>query len=208
MAFAYDTAPIGNPPSAIRYQPTMNNLFTGKLTRLVAADPEKLGELVAKWSRDSEFYQLFDSDPTLPRNAKRAQEHFRERAEKDRPGNFPFIVQRLEDERLIGEGGLFDAFSPHRNAWLAIGIGERELWGKGYGTDAVNILLRFAFQELNLHRVNLGTFEYNARAIRAYEKIGFAHEGAFRDALKRDGKRWGVVAMGILRTEWEAKQNG
>ncbi len=186
----------------------MNNLFTGKLTRLVAADPEKLGELVAKWSRDSEFYQLFDSDPTLPRNAKRAQEHFRERAEKDRGGNFHFLVQSLQDERIIGEGGLFDAFSPHHNAWLAIGIGERELWGKGYGTDAVNILLRFAFQELNLHRVNLGTFEYNARAIRAYEKIGFVHEGKWRQSMRRDGKRWDNYFMAILRRDWEAKQNG
>lgn len=186
----------------------MNNLFTGKLTRLIAEDPDKMGEVIAKWARDSEFYQLFDSDPTLPRNAKRATERMREHAEKNRPGSFPFDVVRLEDERTIGEGGLFDAFSQHRNAWLAIGIGERELWGKGYGTDAVNILLRFAFQELNLHRVNLATFEYNARAIHAYEKIGFVHEGKIRKAMKRDGRRWDMIAMGILREEWEAKQNG
>ena len=185
----------------------MNNLFTGKLTRLIAEDPDKMGEVIERWSRDSEFYQLFDSDPTLPRNAKRATERMREHAEKNRPGNFPFDVVRLEDERIIGEGGLFDAFSPHRNAWLAIGIGERELWGKGYGTDAVHILLRFAFQELNLHRVNLGTFEYNERAIRAYERIGFAHEGKLRGAMKRDGRRWDMITMGILRAEWEAKQN-
>lgn len=185
----------------------MSDLFTGKRTRLVAFDPDKMGELAARWSRDSEFYQLFDSDPTLPRNAKRAQEHFRERAEKDRPGSFPFLVQSLHDERIIGEGGLFDAFEPHRNAWLAIGIGERELWGKGYGTDAVHILLRFGFEELNLHRINLGTFGYNTRALRAYEKIGFAHEGARRGALRRDNKRWDDYFMGILKSEWEAKQN-
>ncbi len=185
----------------------MNNLFTGKLTRLIAEDPDKMGEVIERWSRDSEFYQLFDSDPTLPRNATRATERMREHAEKNRPGNFPFDVVRLEDERIIGEGGLFDAFSPHHNAWLAIGIGERELWGKGYGTDAVHILLRFAFQELNLHRVNLGAFGYNTRAIRAYEKIGFVHEGAWRGVLKRDGRRWDMITMGILRAEWEAKQN-
>ncbi len=185
----------------------MNNLFTGKLTRLVAQDVDKMGAVIARWSRDSEFYQLFDSDPTRPRNAKRAQEQMRDYAEKNQPGNFSFAVVRLEDERIIGEGGLFDALSPHRNAWLAIGIGERELWGKGYGTDAVQILLRFGFQELNLHRINLGVFGYNARAIRAYEKIGFVHEGAWRDALKREGKRWDSIGMGILKSEWEAKQN-
>lgn len=185
----------------------MNNLFTGKLTQLIAQDPDKMGAVLEQWSRDSEFYQLFDSDPTRPRNAKRAQERMCEDAEKNRSDNFPFMVARLEDDQVIGEGGLFNALSPHRNAWLAIGIGERGLWGKGYGADAVNVLLRFGFQELNLHRINLGTFGYNMRAIRAYEKIGFVHEGAWRGALKRYGKRWDSMAMGILKREWEAKQN-
>jgi RimJ/RimL family protein N-acetyltransferase len=184
----------------------MDNLFTGKLTRLVAFDPDTMGELVANWSRDSEFYQLFDTDAPLPRNTKRAQEQFRERAQKDRPGSFPFLVQRLDDERLIGEAMLEGAFSPHHNAWLAIGIGERELWGKGYGSDAVKILLRFGFQELNLHRINLGTFGYNLRAVRAYEKIGFVHEGALRQSLRRDRKRWDNYYMGILRSEWQARE--
>jgi RimJ/RimL family protein N-acetyltransferase len=184
-----------------------NQLLTGKLTRLVAADPAKLGELTAKWSRDSEFFMLFDSDPVMTRNAQRAGEFFRERAEKERPGAFPFLVQRLDDDRIIGEGGLWGAFAKDRDAWVSIGIGERELWGKGYGSDALNVLLRFAFRELNLHRVNLVTFEYNLRAVRAYEKLGFVHEGALRGALRRGGKRWNILFMGILRREWE-RANG
>lgn len=180
--------------------------MTGKLTRLIAADPDKMGEMVARWSRDSEFYQLFDTDPPLPRSVKRAQEQIRERAEKERPGSFPFLVQRVEDERIIGEAALVGVNTPHHTAWLAIGIGERELWGKGYGSDAVKILLRFGFQELNLHRINLGTFEYNARAIRAYERIGFVHEGRLRQSMRRDGRRWDNFFMGILRREWEAIQ--
>jgi RimJ/RimL family protein N-acetyltransferase len=192
----------------MRDTPTMDNqLLTGRLTRLVAADPDKLGELNAKWSRDSEFFILFDSDPVMTRNAKRAAEFFRERAEKERPGVFSFLVQRLDDERIIGEGGLWGAFSKDRDAWVSIGIGERELWGKGYGSDALNVLLRFAFREVNLHRVNLATFEYNPRAVRAYEKLGFAHEGALRRALRRGGKRWAILVMGILRDEWLARQN-
>lgn len=185
-----------------------NQLLTGKLTRLVAGDPEQYGELNAKWSHDSEFFMLFDSDPAMVRDAKRASNFFRERAEKERPGAFPFLVQKLDDERIIGEGGLWGAFSTNRDAWVSIGIGDRELWGKGYGSDALNVLLRFGFCELNLHRVNLGTFSYNPRAIRAYEKVGFRHEGKLRSAMRRGGQRWDVVFMGILRDEWEAKNRG
>jgi RimJ/RimL family protein N-acetyltransferase len=104
--------------------------------------------------------------------------------------------------------GLWDAFSPHHNAVVSIGIGEREFWGKGYGTDAMNVLLRFSFRELNLHRVGLLTFSINPRAIRSYEKAGFVHEGKVRGAMRRYGKRCDFVVMGILRAEWEARQDG
>jgi RimJ/RimL family protein N-acetyltransferase len=180
-----------------------SQLLTGELTRLVAADPEILGKLTAEWSQDTEFFMLFDSDPVQPRNAARANAFYRERAEKERPGSFPFLVQRLDDGMNIGEGGLWGAYSHNRDAWISIGIGERALWGKGYGSDATNVLLRFAFRELNLHRVNLVTFEYNPRAIRAYEKLGFQHEGQQRGGMKRGGQRWAILFMGILRDEWE-----
>ena len=67
----------------------------------------------------------------------------------------------------------------------------------------MQVLMRFGFQELNLHRINLYTFEYNPRAIRAYEKLGFVHEGKQRSAMKRGGQRWAFVFMGVLRDEWE-----
>lgn len=184
----------------------MNNLFTGKLTRLVAADPDKAGEQYTKWSRDSEFMQLFDTDPPMIRDVKKTQEWFRKETEKERPGAFGFMIQRLEDERIIGVTGLWDAASAHHNAWISIGIGERDLWGKGYGSDAMNLILRYGFTELNLHRVNLVTFEINPRAIRAYEKIGFVHEGRQRGAMKRYRQRGDLIFMGILRDDWEAKQ--
>lgn len=181
-----------------------NQLFTGKLTHLVAADPEQLGKLTAEWSRESEFFMLFDNDPVQPRNAARAGAYFLERAEKERPGAFPFLVQRLDDLSPIGEGGLWGTYSRNRDAWISIGIGARELWGKGYGSDAMNVMLRFAFRELNLHRVSLVTFEYNPRAIRAYEKLGFTHEGRVRGGMQRGGQRWALIFMGILRDEWES----
>ncbi len=181
-------------------------IFTGELTRLVGVEPDKAGELAAQWARDSEFVQLYHSNQAVPRNAKQVQERLRNEMEKARPGNFYFLIQRLDSDQIIGEVGLWGALTPHQNAWLAVGIGERELWGKGYGSDAVRIILRYGFQELNLHRINLNVFSYNTRAIRAYEKLGFVHEGTMRGTLKRYGRRWDMGFMGLLREEWEKRQ--
>ena len=87
---------------------------------------------------------------------------------------------------------------------MGIQIGERDYWGKGYGTDALRVLLRYAFDELNLQRVSLSVLEGNARAMRSYEKCGFRYEGRERHAWAYDGRRWDEIYMGLLREEWEA----
>jgi RimJ/RimL family protein N-acetyltransferase len=72
----------------------------------------------------------------------------------------------------------------------------------------MKLVLRYAFLELNLRRVTLNVFEYNERAIRSYEKAGFRLEGSQRQAIQREGRRWDMVYMGILREEWmEHNQN-
>ena len=111
-----------------------------------------------------------------------------------------------KENKLIGGIDLRDIDNIQRTASLGIVIGEKEHWSKGYGTEAMNIILGYAFRELGLRRVSLTVFEYNPRAIHCYEKVGFVHEGRIRQALKRDGKRWDILFMGILREEWEAKQ--
>ena len=89
-----------------------------------------------------------------------------------------------------------------RDAFAGIGIGEREFWGKGYGSDAIQLLLRYAFTELNLQRVSLTVFEFNQRAQRSYEKVGFRLEGRQRQIMQREGRRWDILYMGILREDW------
>ena len=86
---------------------------------------------------------------------------------------------------------------------MAIGLGEQEYWGKGYGTEAMKLALHYAFSELNLRRVSLGVFAYNQRAVHSYEKTGFRLEGRMRGMLMRQGKRWDILFMGILREEWQ-----
>lgn len=179
-------------------------LLKGKLVRLTAEDPKTIAEAYVAWARDSEYLRLLDSNVSAPISAKKIGEWIEKDLEKDTASEFYFVVRRLEDDRLIGLIGLGGSIIPHGDAYVGIGIGERELWGKGYGTDAMRVILHYAFSELNLRRVSLNTFEYNPRAIRSYEKVGFVHEGRERGYLYRSGKHWDVIYMGILREEWLA----
>jgi RimJ/RimL family protein N-acetyltransferase len=113
-----------------------------------------------------------------------------------------FGVAVREDDRLVGVAGLDPDFRC-RSARFGIALGDKAVWGRGYGTEATGLVLRYAFETLNLNRVWLHVFEYNERARRVYEKVGFVHEGRLRQDTYRDGRYWDAFCMGILRPEWE-----
>lgn len=178
--------------------------WTGKLVRLTLLDPEKDAETIVRWDHSSR-YQLL-ANGTAPRlwSAAKVKEWL-EKEPENQNGYF-LMIRTLEDDRPIGTIGLEDIHWAFGEAWVGIGIGEEADWGKGYGTDAMNIILRFAFQELNLHRVSLNVFQFNERAIRSYEKLGFQTEGRVRQWMQRDGVRYDLIYMGILNHEWQALQ--
>jgi RimJ/RimL family protein N-acetyltransferase len=136
---------------------------------------------------------------------KAAAKWMEEEVSEQSPASYYFSIRSIEDDKLIGELGLDVVNWNGRDAFVGLGIGETEYWSKGYGTDIMNVLLRFAFTEINLKRVTLNVFEYNPRAIRSYEKAGFRHEGRIRKILNKEGKRWDMLYMGILREEWLEK---
>jgi RimJ/RimL family protein N-acetyltransferase len=184
----------------------MKDIFKGELVRLSAFDHEELGKAYAGWTRDSELQRLFNSEASALHSAKAGVDFFEKMIKEDSPANHFFSIRKLDDNRLLGDINL-DVINHwgSRDSFVGLGIGNREDWGKGYGTDAMKIILRFAFTELNLRRVTLTVFEYNPRAIRSYEKAGFCHEGRLRGALLRDGKRWDMLYMGILCDDWKEK---
>lgn len=183
------------------------NLLTGELVRLVAMDPEKDAPLRVKWFANSEFSRMLDMAP-FPRSSAKANREWIEKHLSDWL-EFEFNIETLAEKQTIGFVGLDGSGirSPHRDAFVGIGIGEPEFWGKGYGTDAMKLILRYGFLELNLHRISLDVFDYNPRAIRSYEKAGFKLEGRARGTLLREGRRWDEIFMGVLREDWERDQH-
>jgi RimJ/RimL family protein N-acetyltransferase len=185
-----------------KWREPMKDIFTGKLVRLSAFDPEEVSKAFTRWNLNSEYARLLSSSPHRLQSAKSTAKWMEKEVEEMSLDNYYFSIRTLEDDKLIGELGLEIDNWNGRDAFIGLGIGETEYWGKGYGTDVMNVLLRFAFTEINLRRVTLGVFEYNPRAIRSYEKAGFRHEGRMRRLLNREGRRWDNLFMGILREEW------
>lgn len=179
----------------------MEDLLQGKLVRLCGVAPEELSKNFSRWGRDSEFKRLLDFDPARLHSAKATKEWMEKHLEEEKD-TFWFSIRTLKDDRLLGDIDLMVINWASRDAFVGLGIGERDFWGKGYGTEAMNLALRYAFLELNLGRVTLNVFEYNERAIRSYEKAGFRVEGRQRQLIQREGHRWDLIYMGILSEEW------
>ncbi len=180
-----------------------NHLLSGQLVRLAAANSDTDAEPMARWSRNAEYLRMLDSDPAAPQSAKQVKGNIAEWMEHERADSFGFMIRTLADDRLIGFVGLGGINWNNGDGFVGIGIGEADCWGQGYGTDAMRVLLRFAFDELNLHRVSLSVYAYNPRAIRSYEKAGYKIEGHARQVVNRDGARSDEVFMGVLREDWE-----
>ncbi|MFC6038768.1 GNAT family N-acetyltransferase [Paenisporosarcina macmurdoensis] len=97
---------------------------------------------------------------------------------------------------------MLDIDHKNRNSVVRVSIFNREFWGKGYGTEAMSLLLKFGFEILNLHRIGLNVFSYNTRGKKSYEKLGFKQEGIVRDELFYNGQYYDSILMGVLKDEF------
>lgn len=177
-------------------------MFEGKLVRLRAHTREDLPRYVT-WINDQEVARyLTFYRPIALEDEERWFAGLGERRNEE-----VFAIETLDGEH-IGAGGLHGIDRIARAATLGIFIGNRDYWGRGYGSDAVALLLEFAFDQLNLHRVSLHVYDYNTRAIRAYERRGFVHEGRLRQAGFREGRYYDILVMGILDEEYRRARPG
>lgn len=180
-------------------------LFEGRDIRFGPIDYEKDPEIESKWTHDSAFMRMYEINPARPLSAaivKKQYEKLEKQVEEDK-NLYHFMIRAKEDDRLIGKALIQWVEWTNGNAWVHIGIGSAEDQRKGYGSQALSMLVHFAFAELNLFRLSARVPEYNEAAIALFSKFGFVEEVRRRQALDRDGRRWDLIVLGLLNSEWQ-----
>lgn len=178
------------------------SILYGKRVRLRALEREDVPKFY-DWVNDSEVVAgltLF-----LPMSHLDEEKWFETATQRPQEGK-PLAVDIPEGKgwRLIGNCSFFDFDWVAHSAEVGIMIGDKSVWNQGYGTEVMSLLLRHGFGTLNLNRIYLHVFAENKRAIRAYEKVGFVHEGCKRQAIYKNNKYNDVLVMSVLRQEWDA----
>ncbi|MBU5594194.1 GNAT family N-acetyltransferase [Amphibacillus sp. MSJ-3] len=153
-----------------------------------------------KWRNDLEV--MYSTNPSLDIYPIDATREFVEHVILGPPTTKSYLMIEKENESPIGILTLTNIDYKNRNAECIIEIGERDYWGKGYGSEGLSLLLDYGFYEMNLHRISLRVFAFNNRAIRLYTKTGFQIEGTSRQSLFRNGQWHDVVHMGLLQKEY------
>jgi RimJ/RimL family protein N-acetyltransferase len=148
-------------------------------------------------------------DPPMPQTLARLEAEFDERARHGGRAGAVFAIETAGT--FLGQCGLRHeglVDSTAQTYELGIAIGDKRFWGKGYGRDALRVLLDYAFRLRNAHKVWLKVNAPNERAIRSYRACGFVEEGRLRRHVWGDGQYVDLVYMGILREEWESLAAG
>lgn len=185
------------------------SLFVDDRVCLAPVRPEQDAEIESRWTHDSEYLRMFGYKmirPLSPAQVKKSYEEF------EKPGyqgknQFYFTIRLLPDERLLGFVKVYSIAWSHGVARIQLGIGDPEDRRKGYGSEALMLFLRYAFEEINLYRVTAAVPEYNQPGLRLFEKAGFRVEVCQRQLLHRDGRRWDMLGLGLLRREWEQSED-
>jgi RimJ/RimL family protein N-acetyltransferase len=183
-------------------------LFESQDLRLGPIDHEKDPAIESGWTHDSEFMRLMETNPARPMSAamvKKQYEKLEKQIEEDK-NLYHFMIRAKADDRLIGKAVVHRIEWTNGNCFVQLGIGSAEDRRKGYGTQALQMLLRFAFAELNLFRVTAFVPEYNEVAVALLQKFGFTQEVCRRRALERDGRRWDLYVFGLLKDEWQHRE--
>ncbi|WP_375500781.1 GNAT family N-acetyltransferase [uncultured Jatrophihabitans sp.] len=189
-------AELDDPVSAFAYG---DSILVGELIRLRGVRDDDL-PVLAGWEMDAGRMSTL-SNWVVPPSEAAAKERIAGWSANDKD-DLGFAIETLNDPpTLVGNLGLFGARPKDRCATIGIALGRDHL-GRGYGTDAMRVIVDYAFREMGLHRLQLVVAPYNRRAVRAYEKAGFVEEGRHREAVWHDGAWYDEVLMSLLHHEW------
>jgi len=185
------------------------SLFTGEQICLAPIDLDKDAEIEAIWTQNAEYMRQLNLEPARPLSPEQVKKRYTEiEKEADEKKNlFYFTIRLRSDDQLIGFARIYWIGWTSGFGLVQLGIGDSTQRGKGYGTQALSLLLRYAFAELNLHSLAADIPEYNLAATRLFQNAGFVEETRQRQAVYREGRRWDLIFFGILKDEW-SKRNG
>lgn len=182
--------------SSLKYR---DDLLEGRQVRLTPVCREHLTRFAAWYSRPG-FMRNLTLGLVYPLNID-DEEAWYQRV-RDDPNQVVFAILRRDDDLHIGGCGAMETNWQARNTRAFVYIGDEALRSSGYGTDALSVLLRYAFCEMNMHRVGLYVFSYNEAAVSLYRRLGFIEEGRMREAALRDGEFHDIILMSLLAPEW------
>ncbi len=179
-------------------------MLEGKRVRLRSFELSDLDEIMKYWN-NMELRRLLGSADRGPTARNEEEEWIKDtwKLRRERKA-FTFAIETTADNKLIGGTGLFNISWTNRSAEAGISIYNPEYWSKGYGVESFNLILGFAFRDLNMNRVGLEVFDFNKRAYKCYIKVGFKEVGRKRKARFIDGQYHDSIMMDILREEWLA----
>ncbi len=173
-------------------------MLEGRLVRLRASEPADV-PLLHQWFNDPEVVAHLALRYPL---SLRDEENWINGLGQISYGNARnFAIETLADRRLVGGCGFHVTEPENRVAELGIAIGDKTAWDQGYGTDAMRVLCRFGFEEMNLHKIRLGVYAGNERARHVYEQVGFVVEARGREMVYRRGEWHDEYFMGLFREE-------
>ncbi len=159
-------------------------------------------DLQRRWefANNPRFHLLIHDEPWEPISLERATARFEANLGEEERDGPQFAIEA--DGKYIGHCLLYSFDHTAHTCMLGIGIGDPEYQGRGYGREALRLLLDYAFRLRNLHKVSLTVSGDNERAIRAYRACGFVEEGRLRQHVWGNGAYLDIVCMGLLRSEW------
>ena len=175
-------------------------MLKGKKVKLGPVKREYI-DYYLKWMNDPELTQYILMYRPLTREME--EDWFNNL--KNRENFFIFAILMFdqdENEKLLGNCSI-DVDWKNRVGTAGIMIGEKEYQSKGYGTEAMKLLIDYGFNTINLNRIQLETFSFNIRALKSYRKVGFKEEGTRRQAIYVNGEYHDAIMLGILKNEWQ-----
>ena len=173
-------------------------MYCGKLVRLRAYRKNDIPK-AQEFLNDFEVRKLLQ--PTVPYPYTMEDEEKWYEGISAIKDTYTFAIETL-DGIYLGGCGVNSIDWKNRKAEIGIFIGDKDYWGKGYGSDAIQILVKFIFEEMNINKIGLSVYSYNERAKKAYKKCGFVEDGVLREEIFREGKYHDEIIMSMLKREY------